>query len=126
MSLANGLRIDIGRSLSSYNRKEYHHIFPRAFLQSKGMLPKRVNSLCNFCFLPASVNKQVADRAPSEYIFVQAAPTLWAQVPTEQDWRGILESNLMPTDKSVYAGNDYNQFLKLRAEAVHGYLKTIL
>lgn len=124
LNLANGSKIDIGRSLSNYNRKEYHHIFPKAFLEKLGVSSERINSLCNFCFLPASVNKNISDKSPSEYIFAESAPTLFNQEPKKRDYTKILNSNLMPLEKDIYLKNDYDSFLARRAEIILEYLTT--
>ena len=65
-NLTNGAKVDCGEALSTFNRKEYHHIFPQAFLEKQGAWSNSdINSLCNFCILPASSNKLISDKAPS-------------------------------------------------------------
>jgi len=34
LNIANGNKIDLGKALSKYNLKEYHHIFPKSFLKT--------------------------------------------------------------------------------------------
>lgn len=51
LDLTNGRIIDTGLALSVYNRKEYHHIFPKAFLKSEFSLDDdKINVIGNFCF----------------------------------------------------------------------------
>ena len=66
LNLINGNKIDLGVSLSKYNLKEYHHIFPRNFLKNKEIPAEKINSLCNFCILPSDANKIISNKAPSE------------------------------------------------------------
>ena len=112
-NLVNGNRIDLGEALSRYNSKEYHHIFPRAFLKNKGEATSRINSLCNFCFLPTDSNKAIAARSPSDYMI---------NVVPKSKYRDILSSNLMPLKKDVYLNNQYDEFLRQRAEIVLQFL----
>ncbi|TLD43140.1 MAG: hypothetical protein JETT_0575 [Candidatus Jettenia ecosi] len=101
--MVNGNKIDLGIALSKYNLKEYHHIFPRNLLKSKGIDSGEINSLCNFCFLPSDSNKKISNKAPSEYIF---------SIIPEKGYSEILESNLMPIKKEIYQKNDYHEFIK--------------
>jgi len=117
LNLVNGNRIDIGSSLSTYNRKQYHHLFPRKFLKDKGIDRQKINSICNFCILPSDANKQIGSKAPSDYIF--------KMVP-EDDFSSILESNLMPLKKEIYQKDDYDEFLKLRAQQIIQFLDKLL
>jgi hypothetical protein len=111
--LVNGTYVDLGKALSEYNSKEYHHIFPRAHLKKREFPPEKINSLCNFCFLTSDSNKKISSKSPSEY-FVNVVP---------QNIRGeILESNLMPLNKEVYEKSDYETFLKLRSQKVLEFL----
>ena len=113
VDLGNGALVDLGKALSEYNSKEYHHIFPRAHLKKREFPPDKINSLCNFCFLTSDSNKKISGKAPSEY-FVSVVP---------QDKRAaILESNLMPLNKEVYDKNDFETFLKLRSQRVLEFL----
>jgi len=112
-NLVNGNIIDLGVALSEYNAKEYHHIFPRAFLKTKGMEINEIKSLCNFCFLPADSNKTISGKAPSDYIF---------NVVPSRAYSRILNSNLMPLRKEIYQKNQYGIFLGKRAELILQYL----
>ena len=105
-NLVNGASIDLDVALSKYNSKEYHHIFPRAFLKELGTADTKVGSICNFCYLPSDSNKKISRRAPSDYIF--------NIVPSAQQHR-ILQSNLMPIDLDIYLKDDYDAFLSKRA-----------
>ena len=113
LNLTNGNKIDLGNALSKYNSKEYHHIFPRNFLKKKGKEIGEINSLCNFCFLPADSNKKISNKAPSEYIF---------ELLPEDRYTDILESNLMPIKKEIYQKDNYDEFLKQRAQKILDYL----
>ncbi|WP_131961484.1 hypothetical protein [Dyadobacter psychrotolerans] len=107
--LVKNMKIDITKSLSEYNRKQYHHIFPNEFLKKQGFPTEKIFSIANFCFLPADSNKQISSKNPSEYFF-----TL---VP-DNNFNDILSSNLIPLTKEIYEKNNYNDFLEKRAELI--------
>jgi len=113
LNLTNGAQVDIGVALSKYNSKEYHHVFPRAFLKDKGIDVDKINSVCNFCFLPSDSNKKISRKAPSDYIFSLVPPLLYDR---------IMSSNLLPLERELYEKDDFDLFLKRRAEVVLGFL----
>lgn len=106
--LTNGSNVDVGLALSTFNRKEYHHIFPRNFLKKNFNLETaEINKLANFCFLPSASNKLISDKAPSDYF-----PTL---IPQNQ-LNDILKSNFLPLDTDIYQNDNYTQFASERAQ----------
>jgi len=117
LNLVNGNRIDLGTALSEYNLKEYHHIFPRTFLRNKGIETEKINSLCNFAFLPADANKTISGKSPSDYIF---------NVTPSSTYSRILESNLMPLRKEIYQKDQYDTFLDERATLILQYLDNVI
>lgn len=108
-NLVNGSRIDTGKALSSYNRKEFHHIFPQAFLAERQVAKNRANSLANICILSAEQNKQISDRKPSIY---------FAELQQQHggNFLPILETNLIPEAAIAHLLNDnYEGFLDTRS-----------
>lgn len=107
--LVKGTKVDIDKALSEYNRKQYHHIFPNAFLKKQGVNRDKIFSVVNFCFLPADSNKKISKKAPSNYIF--------SLIP-EDEFENILDSNIMPLNKELYKKNQYYEFLNRRSELI--------
>jgi len=105
--------VDLGRALSEFNSKEYHHIFPRAYLKKRAFPSDRINSLCNFCFLTADSNKKISNRSPSDY-FTELIP--------QDRLADVLDSNLMPLSKDVYEKNDFDEFLNRRSQRILDFL----
>jgi hypothetical protein len=68
VDLKTGQKIDVAKSLSWSNDKEFHHLFPKAFLRGIGVLPRRANSIANIVMLSSISNIQIRDRAPSVYL----------------------------------------------------------
>lgn len=106
--LTNGGSVDVGLALSTFNRKEYHHIFPRNFLkQNFNLETSEINKLANFCFLPAASNKLISDKAPSDY---------FSTVIPQNQLNDILKSNFLPLDADIYQNDNYTQFASERAQ----------
>ena len=114
--LANGNIVDVGNALSQYNRKQYHHIFPRAFLKNLNFTNDQINRAVNFCILPATSNRLISDKNPSDY-FVNIIP--------QANFTTILDSNLVPTNMVIYNNDDYDTFYKERAKLVFDKIKEL-
>lgn len=50
------------------NRKDRHHIFPRAVLAPLDVPASRYNSICNICLLTAEENQRIGGRRPRIYL----------------------------------------------------------
>lgn len=109
LDLVKGTHIDITSALSEYNRKQYHHIFPNAFLQQQKFPQNKIFSLVNFTFLPADSNKKISSKRPSDYFF---------NIIPQDNFQEILESNIIPVRRELYEQDNYNDFLIKRAENV--------
>ncbi len=116
LNLVNANKIDLGEALSQYNLKEYHHVFPRAFLKNK-YENKKINSICNFCFLPSDSNKKILNKAPSDYI---------VNIVPKDKYSDILNSNLLPLKTEIYLKDDYEEFLNQRAQILLQFLDSLL
>lgn len=117
LNMTNGAAVDLGESLSGFNRKEYHHIFPKAFLKKRGVSTDKINTLCNFCFLPAGSNKKISQKQPSDYIF---------NLVPENNRKQILESNIMPLRMEVYTEDNYDEFISMRADLVGQFVDSLV
>ena len=91
--------------LRECNNKEFHHVYPKAFLKSLGVDPKRINALINFCFLPRAANNLISDKRPSQYR--SDMPATGSQVIE------ILSRALCPTD---IFHDQYDRFVQERTE----------
>ena len=66
-SFVSGSPIDLGEVLKNYNRTEFHHLYPRAYLAAQGYLPNDIDTLANLAFVSAADNKVLGGVAPSAY-----------------------------------------------------------
>lgn len=112
VDLINGAKIDIGKSLSWSNDKEYHHFFPQAYLRGKN--GPSSNLIANIVLLTSASNITIRDAAPKDY--------LTRIIKT--DGRDVLLQRLkksMVSEEALDAAlnNDYESFLSARASTLH-------
>ncbi len=99
-----GSKLSLESVLQNYNRHEFHHIFPRAFLRDSGVDKARISALANMCFLSRGENNKISRKRPSEYVSLMPdAPSLDA----------ILKAALCP--KGPFLADDYDAFLEERS-----------
>lgn len=117
-NLTNAAAIDTSVALSHFNRKQFHHLFPRGYLK-RSSDPNEHNSIINVCMLAASENNAISDTDPHEY-FPQCIKNLGENA--EQ----VFLSNLLPhPDTLDYANASYERFLQERVKLVSGYVKSL-
>jgi len=118
IDLLTGQAIDISKALAWINVKEFHHFFPRNFLERQGERQQRINCLANFIMLSSTSNKIISDSAPAEYL-PRVAEAAGQRL---SDW---LASNLIPQNAWEAAQqNDFEGFLERRAEYIHAAVMT--
>lgn len=66
-SFMSGEPVPLDEVLAEPNRREYHHCFPKAYLQRKGMKPNEINCLANFAMISRSDNREISDASPEAY-----------------------------------------------------------
>ena len=111
--LVTGQAVSLGAALAWQNSKEYHHIFPRAYLASLNRPPAEINSLANFALLSSASNKIISDRRPSEY-FPECAEKLGTR------FEAVLRSNVISqTAHDHLLVDDFDGFREQRASDLH-------
>lgn len=103
-SLLSGTQLDLNEVLSRYNAREFHHLFPRAFLRDLGIEAKQANILANICMVTAPDNKVIGRKAPEEY---------FGQIPGDER-QDILARALISDDPELL--KNYEDFTVDRAE----------
>ena len=66
--LENGETMPLGETAALANRKDKHHIFPRALLVRNGVTNREANSLTNICYLVAEENQSIGSKKPCDYL----------------------------------------------------------
>jgi len=67
LSFVSGAPVTLSKVLQAYNRNEFHHLMPQAFLKDCGATARQINRLSNFAIISASDNKILGGVAPSKY-----------------------------------------------------------
>jgi len=117
MDLVTSEHTDIDKALSSYNRAEYHHVFPNAFLSRLHYKKEEIFSLINFCFLTSKSNKIISSKEPKDYFKNEI---------DSKKFSAIMRSNLLPEDRDTYNHNNYRNFQTKREKLVLSYLKELI
>ena len=99
--------IDLSDTLSAYNAREFHHIYPKAYLGSQGIPFHEANVIANICMLSAADNNAISDRDPREY-FTEIPDTIRDEV---------LNLALVPVEDRTGA-RVYADFINARALAL--------
>jgi hypothetical protein len=111
LNLTNGSPVDTADALSVYNKKQFHHIFPEAYLRRTAPSVER-SYVLNFCMLAASENNLVSDEDPKIYL-----PKLIADLGPRAN--EVLQSNLMPDTASYsYSAASLTTFVDARLPVV--------
>ncbi len=102
LSFISGQPVDLGRVLKDYNRNEFHHCYPRAFLKDTYSTPE-INRLANFAFVSRAENRALGGRAPSVYRDSMAQEAIY----------DIMSRAFLP--ESLF-GDDYPVFIQDRSQ----------
>jgi hypothetical protein len=117
-NLTNGALIDSQNALSCYNEKQFHHIYPKAYLK-RIKSPGEHNSLINMCMLAASENNIISDSVPNDYL-----PNLVESLG--EDAANVFESNYFPNPDNVdYSSLSYLDFLELRSQLIYADIEAL-
>lgn len=101
--------------LGRMSQLELHHIFPKSQLYRANYNKQEVNALANFCFLTKEANISISNRLPSDY---------FAEIESRHP--GILDSQWIPTDPSLWEIDMYIDFLEARKELLANVTNQIL
>ena len=102
---------------------DIHHLFPKDYLQKRGLSRGDYNQIANFVYLQQEVNVKIGNKAPKEY-FNQ----LLEQIEKE-DMIKSMKENAIPLDIFDMEIAEYEDFLekrrKLMAEKIEKYYKSL-
>lgn len=91
-------------------RREYHHLFPDAWLGRNGFDDKQIYRSLNCGLVTWRTNRNISDKAPSKYL----AERMDKSSLGESEVVERLKSHVIPFDEIV--SNDYEAFLDKRAK----------
>jgi hypothetical protein len=109
-----GNTMPIGRTAAMANRKDKHHIFPKALLARNGFSPQEQNSLCNICYLVAEENQSIGSNKPCRYL---------ADYKSHRHFGPVMRSHLIPYHRAgalwlTGVRKAYRQFQRERLEEI--------
>lgn len=67
LTFISGSPISLASTLKNYNKNEFHHIYPKAFIKLSANNSYDVNCLANLCFMSRADNNALGGTAPSLY-----------------------------------------------------------
>ncbi|MCI5209036.1 MAG: hypothetical protein D3910_09620 [Candidatus Electrothrix sp. ATG2] len=102
ITFISGTPIDLEEKLRDCNRKEFHHLMPRAYLNKSKQDQYNDSCLANFCFLSRADNRQLGGAKPSIY-----------KEKITGDITKILESHYCP---HALFDDKYEQFVDNRSQ----------
>lgn len=89
--------------------REYHHVFPQAWLKERGYKDYQINKALNCALISWRTNRNIAAGTPSEYISRRMESSSLGQPEVVRR----LESHLIPVAELM--NNSYEEFLDQRA-----------
>lgn len=115
-SFISGSFITLSSVLKDYNRNEFHHIYPKAFVNSldKETIDYSVNCLANFSIISRADNKKIDCKKPSQY-YRDEMPN---------DSSAILDSAFI--DEKKLTNDNFNDFIEDRSRLLFEFLQTFI
>lgn len=107
LNFIQGTEISLEKVLSIGNRKEFHHIYPKDYLEkvNNKYTKEHINCLANFTILSRTDNNKIKNKSPKDYKLM---------MPNDnQILENILKTHLCSMD--IFK-NDYERFLKTRTQ----------
>lgn len=116
-----GLDLADGSTVTRANlpKREYHHLFPDAYLSRLGVPDAEIYRSLNCALVTWQTNRNISDKEPERYL----AERLEGSPLGEQEVRQRLSSHLVPYDEMV--AKNYNAFLEKRAALVHDKMRKL-
>lgn len=120
-SFLSGKNVDLDKVLERYNRKEFHHVFPKKYLENilddngnRIYSDKSINSLANFAIISSADNLKILKKSPAEYV---------EEMPSDQDrLNKILDASMIPND---FYDLDFDSFISKRVLKLIDYAKKL-
>ncbi|MFA7178756.1 MAG: DUF262 domain-containing protein [Dehalococcoidales bacterium] len=108
-------------TMGDYYSVQSHHIFPQAFLYKNGydsenhLDKKKVNEIANRAFITRDANFNISDKKPANYL-----EEVIVKYPE------ALKQQMIPTERSLWEANKYNEFLTTRRKMITDSVNSFL
>ena len=107
--------VDLGAAMSAYNAREFHHIYPKAFLATQSIPFHQSNVIANICLLQSADNRKISDQSPVSYM---------TDIPPEH-LDAIADGAIIPRDM-LDGSKSYTDFLNARAALLTDTAKNLM
>lgn len=94
---------------------EYHHIFPKALLNARGVDRFVRDEIANIAFLGQKANRRILKRPPEDYL---------AEIANHDP--GRLEAQLVPMDRNLWNLDRFEEFLLARRQLLATAMNDVL
>ena len=103
------------------NRGDRHHVFPRKYLQRRGLSRGRYNQIANFVIAQSEINIAIGDTPPDVYFAelaeqVSGGPTRYGGIVDRAQLEENLTQNCLPAFLLDGTIPDYDDFLAERRQ----------
>jgi hypothetical protein len=115
LDLADGAPITPG----SITQREYHHLFPKAYLKKRGIEQSEADSALNCALITWRTNRTISADEPVKYLRERAEQNSLG----EDDLMARLRSHAIPYEP--FKANDWQGFLQARAEMLIPAIKAL-
>lgn len=100
-------------------RREYHHLFPRAYLEGQGFVGKEIDRVLNCALVSWKTNRNISAKTPSTYLMERIDGSSLG----EEELHRRLKSHLIPIDE--FLDDDYTSFMMVRAKLAHSLMQQL-
>ena len=110
-SFISGANVNLKEVLKQVNSREFHHIFPKKFLEGFQTPREKIQQLANFCFLNNQDNQKIKAKDPKiykDYI---------------QDLENVMAHALCPPNALDLS---YDQFIKERVKILKNFADDLI
>lgn len=115
-------------------RGDIHHLFPKDYLQKRGMDRSKYNQIANYVYMQSEINIKVGNKSPIDYFEIiktqiQDEKKQVSGISTLNELLDNLKMNAVPSDIMQMSVDDYQDFLilrrKLMAQKIKEYYKSL-
>lgn len=106
-------------SYANIQTREYHHVFPQAWLQEKQFKEYEINRALNCALISWRTNRNISAKTPSDYVSERMEASSLGNSEVERR----LESHLIPV--SYLMNDNYEEFLNERARLIEQVSKKL-
>lgn len=106
------------------HRGDLHHIFPRAFLKTKGFTRGRYNQVANYVYTEQTTNIKIGKESPDIYMGKLLDDfSVFGNLKNFDDLLVNLEENCMPENFWDFTYETYDDYLNERRKLMSRYIK---